>query len=628
MISRFARIKGIGRYSNCDDLQDISFDRNTLIFGQNTVGKSTLTDILWSLKTGKPSFIEGRRTFGFKGSQEVELYLDQSIHQYPGPEWEKGFENIEIFDTHFINENIFEGNEINYEHQKNLHSVIIGPKGKELATEINSLQEELDELTARKSAKTSEFNKLFKKEISHDSFRKLPRLENPDQRIAELKAMIDNVNNQSRVRDVFNSIELLVRNITTQQTKEMLSATIEVKADMVRDHIIKTWKLPSASRDFLQTGLALTKDDTSDCVFCGQQLSLSAKSLLDAYGKLFSEEYKNLQTQISTAVSKFEKWQPVAFLNSIQDKLASINIPLSEIANHAKSELTSRKAAADLEFGIKLKNIDHAVNFDDFQFLIDFFKELSVEISRLRKKYVFNNEMDIALLEGDLKQIEFSRKRHTEEWDEFFKEYDEIELAQQKIKKIRERLREELNEYSTYVFSIHLGTINKILEELNADFKICDFQPIRKMVGQSERIFALEFFNQHKVGINETQLNRPNFKNTLSESDKRVLAFAFFYSLMLHDPALQEKIIVFDDPFSSFDYDRRTKAAELLANPYLITEEGEMISKEVNQLIVLTHDIEFFKWFSLKHDQLKRLRIAPDGESNGIKKSTIENFEL
>lgn len=110
MISRFTTIKGIGRYYDCQ-LGGRHFSKNTIIFGQNTGGKSTLTDILWSFKTGDISFIEGRKTFGYSGSQQVELFDETNKHfRYPSSDWKIGFENIEIFDTHFINENIFEGN--------------------------------------------------------------------------------------------------------------------------------------------------------------------------------------------------------------------------------------------------------------------------------------------------------------------------------------------------------------------------------------------------------------------------------------------------------------------------------------------------------------------------------------
>jgi hypothetical protein len=104
MILRITNIKCIGRFHDCQ-VGGRHFSKNTIIFGQNTGGKSTFTDILWSFKTGESSFIEGRRTFGSTGGQQVEFYDENSKpYRFPSAEWNLGFENIEIFDTQFINE--------------------------------------------------------------------------------------------------------------------------------------------------------------------------------------------------------------------------------------------------------------------------------------------------------------------------------------------------------------------------------------------------------------------------------------------------------------------------------------------------------------------------------------------
>ncbi len=622
MISRFTNIKGIGRFHDCQ-IGGRHFSKNTIIFGQNTGGKSTLTDILWSFKTGDIAIIEGRKTFGFNGNQQVE-FIDDTNKQfkYPSVEWNQGFENIEIFDTQFINENIFEGNEITYEHQKNLHSIIIGTQGKKLATEINSLQDELNELTAKKTAKTAEFNRIFKKEISVKDFSKLPKVENVEEKIKELQATIETANNQAKIKSVFEAIEALLGNILNQNTKVVLSSSIQVKAELVTEHILKTWKNPSHSKDFLQTGLNLTKDEQADCVFCGQELNADAQNLLSSYSQLFSQEYRTLQTEISNTVSKFEKWNPITYLESIQDKLASvkINLPSNELT---KEEIKKLKEAVNTEFAAKLKDIGYEVNFEKFDLLIKVIKKAKEQTDELKKKNVFTTDVNIEALNRKIKELEFAKTRHTKEWNDFLNEYDSIDGIQETKKQKRESTREQLNEYGKNLFAVHFDTINKVLYELNADFTIYDFQPIRKIVGQSERIFALKFFNSHLVPIDETATDKPNFKNTLSESDKRVLAFAFFYSLMIHDAKLNEKIIVFDDPFSSFDSDRRIRTIQLLANPHLISQDGEIIEKNINQLIILTHESEFFKWLYLKLDNPKPLRIIPDGLSNGVKKSTV-----
>ncbi|MGI8893050.1 MAG: AAA family ATPase [Bacteroidia bacterium] len=628
MILRFTTIKGIGRFKDCS-IGARHFSKNTIIFGQNTGGKSTLTDILWSLKTGNAAYIEGRKTFGYIGNQQVELFEgDNNSFQFPSSQWNNGFENIEIFDTQYIHENIFEGNEINFGHQRNLHTIIIGSKGKRLAEEINTLQTDFEELTKKKTAKTNEFNRIFKREISVSDFRRLIKYEDVDEKIKQIQTTIETANNQTKIKTIFQSIDTQLDNILNQNTKSILSESIQVKAELVASHILKAWKNPNSSKDFLQTGMELTMDEQENCVFCGQELKEDAKDLLKAYSQLFSNEYRKLQGDISTAVSKFEKWNPLSILESIQDKLTSINLSIL-IDDVWKQKIKDLKEAVNSEFSNKAKDIGYEIDFENYNELIQISNQVKLQIDELKKMHIFSSEVNIQNLKSKIKELEFSKTRHTPEWDDFLNEYGDIDNIQEEKRVKREKLREELNEHSEKLFSIHLDTINKTLEELNADFTICDFQPIKRLVGERERIFALTFFKCYRVSIDESSSNKSNFKNTLSESDKRVLAFAFFYSSMIHDEKLNDKVIIFDDPFSSFDSDRRTKTTELLANPHLITPDGELIEKTLNQLIVLTHEAEFFKWIFKKLDCPKALRIIGNGiDANGIKTSTITDCDV
>lgn len=626
MISKIDRITGVGRYSDYRNQSDTRFSRYTIVFGQNTSGKSTLTDIFWSWKTGKPHYIQGRKTFGYNGIPQVDLQTDNGdIHAFPSEEWEKGNPSVEIFDTQFIHENIFEGNAITYDHQRNLHTVIIGVQGSTLAREIASIQEDMAALTAAKTAKTAEFNKTFNKEISAADFKKLPRVENAQDKIAALQSRIESTRNQDNILKAFEAVEVYLTNIINQDTRELLSQNLDVKLALVDNHITRTWKDANHSRDFLQTGLHLTRDG-GDCVFCGQTHSASSNELLNAYRNLFSPAYSALQAKVNHAVSRFTKWNPLTHLDLMIEKLVAVKVPIEISSKEERKALEYWKTSADTTFEKKAKELDYVVSFEEYDAVIRFFTGFKRKVDALRTVYVHSSPVDADLLSMQLREIELSEQRHTQQWNDFFREYDEIDDVQEVKKSFREDKRQLLRRYSEQVFTLHLDTINKILKELDADFSITDFQPMNKLVGKTERIFSLEFFNKHRVSIQDNTEGTANFSNTLSESDKRVLAFAFFYSMMVHDPALDQKIIVFDDPFASFDTDRRIKAASLLINPHLITEQGELIDREVNQLIVLTHDTYFFEWLNSHLYEPTALRIESDGELNGVRKSRITEY--
>lgn len=75
----------------------------------------------------------------------------------------------------------------------------------------------------------------------------------------------------------------------------------------------------------------------------------------------------------------------------------------------------------------------------------------------------------------------------------------------------------------------------------------------------------------------------PSFATTLSDGEKRTLAFAFFIAQVFANPELATSTIVLDDPMSSFDDDRQTATIDAIRR----------LSQEADQVIVLAHDYRF-----------------------------------
>ncbi|HJU45508.1 MAG TPA: AAA family ATPase [Chitinophagaceae bacterium] len=625
MISKI-EIKGVGKFRH-SMMEKENFSEKTLIYGANTAGKSTLTDIFWSFKTGNAHIIQGRRTFGYNGNQHVQITDENATtYQFPGADWSKGYPLVEIFDAKFINDNIFEGEAITFDHQKKLNQIVIGARGMALNQQINELQVQLNNYTAQKMAKSKLFSATFKRDITLDDFIKLPRMKDAEQQLTEMRSTIETAMNQSKIREAFSIIDQQLKSILQQNTKEKLSQNIEVKAELVSEHLKNHWSNPKYSKDFIQTGLTLTREGQECCVFCGQGLGAEAKELLNAYATLFSKEYRQIQQDVQLAAAKFSKWNPLETIRIIQSTLKEVGI--NDFVPEINTEdIVEMKEYTNLEFQFKSRDLAYRADFTGFDQLLDIFRVILFEIEKIKDKKIFTADVNVLALQQAMRRIELCRLRHSDEWQEFIDEYHGIDQEAAGIKVKREKLRDELQKYSEVIFSIHLDTINQTLRSLGADFILNNFKPIKKLVGKAERIFTLHFFNTHQVNIDESSVNRPNFNNTLSESDKQMLAFAFFYSLMIHDPNLDKKVVVFDDPFSSFDIERRKALAEKLAAVQVITSDGELIEKKMGQLLLLTHEIEFYQWICEKWTDSTMLTIAPDGEYNGIKKSNIVTTE-
>lgn len=141
------------------------FGKETIIYGCNTQGKSTLTAILRSLSTGNNDILIGRKTFGVTGPKKIELDFEaggtRESFVFQNRAWNKHNPSILIFDSRFITKNICDGDTISFEQQQNLNTIIVGENGQTLKKAISDLQKLCDENTVAKTAKNRELNRSF-----------------------------------------------------------------------------------------------------------------------------------------------------------------------------------------------------------------------------------------------------------------------------------------------------------------------------------------------------------------------------------------------------------------------------------------------------------------------------------
>jgi len=117
--------------------------------------------------------------------------------------------------------------------------------------------------------------------------------------------------------------------------------------------------------------------------------------------------------------------------------------------------------------------------------------------------------------------------------------------------------------------------------------------------------------------MDRTFLLIPSNPSARSEGDKSTIALAFFLSKLDIDAGLNNKVVVFDDPLSSFDRNRRMYTVQLIKD----------LIPNIKQVIVLSHN-EFFLYELYKDfvaGDKKTLRIA---ENFLAKESVIEPLVL
>jgi wobble nucleotide-excising tRNase len=177
--------------------------------------------------------------------------------------------------------------------------------------------------------------------------------------------------------------------------------------------------------------------------------------------------------------------------------------------------------------------------------------------------------------------------------------YDKKEKKLVDLKEEIDKAEKQLFNYAEDFGKTYLAKINEFLRYFNPNIQLT------KLNKKGTNFVYYLKINNHEVRSDSETIS---LKHTLSEGDKSSLALSFFLARISLKTDLSQKFVVFDDPISSFDYNRRHVTINLL----------NTISKKVNQFLLLSHDLNFVKDFSEKVNDCLNLKIVNNGKSSVI----------
>lgn len=618
-IKKILNIQNLWRFSQFSSREDnLSFSKNTFIYWKNTHGKSTLTSIFRSLETLNTDFIVWRKTFDSTWNQQITIETDDWNVIFDWTSWKNNNLKLKIFDTRYIIENIYSDETLDEDKQKKIISIILWSKWRILEENYTKAKNQINENTQKKTEITKSYWMSFNKDIlGFDKFRKLNLndCENIDTKISDIEEKIKSLNNQSQIIQILNEISTIFQKVENANLA-WLKETLTINQEKINLHIEKHIKNEDKALDFLSKWVDLLNDKREDwlrnCVFCGQILSNESENLILDFNTLFSEQYRKLNALVNGFLNAFNDWSITNDLLIKQSKLQTLWLVLdfSELVNGAdekKKELIS-------ELNKKKDNLNYVVNIDSYESIkvlfSEFFKKNLTEI--IKKYSVTIGSDELLKLRNEKVKYEIIKKRYEKPWKDSCNDYDELERKfSEELKPAEETAFNEKNEYAKTTLTGYESSINWILEKLWANFKLVDFSVPENRRGQL-KLFSLKFSDCNSSISLDWEENQNNFKNTLSESDKRLLAFSFFITDIKNTKNLDEYVIVLDDPMSSFDIERKNTTIKVLRD-----ELVDLEWKLPNQLIVLTHEDNFFRFLNEHFSENKKfLRISYNrGES-------------
>lgn len=184
---------------------------------------------------------------------------------------------------------------------------------------------------------------------------------------------------------------------------------------------------------------------------------------------------------------------------------------------------------------------------------------------------------------------------------------DKIVVSLKKSKEIAKEI--IINEKQLVIVAENFG--RNYLDKINEYLKY--FNPNIQLTKLNKKGTKFVYYLKIKDYDIRSDSESISLKHTLSEGDKSSLALSFFLARLSLQDNIQDKLIIFDDPISSFDYSRRNVTLNFLHS----------FSKKANQFILLSHDINFVKDFSQKCQSVLNLKISFKGDTSVIEKHDI-----
>jgi wobble nucleotide-excising tRNase len=619
MIRKIISIKNVGRFENCAWRGGAQFESMGLIYAENGRGKSTFCDVLRSLQTGSSDFILGRKRLGATGDSEVAILADGNTKlTFKTGSWDATKPEIAIFDSRFVHENVYAGDSIDHDHKKNLYRIIVGEAGVKLAEKVDALdvkvrdtskdaKNKLDLLTAKLPAGTN--LKTFEKVLADQGIKQKIAAKEDELKNAELAAK-----KSSEIKTKGQLAELTLPtflNNFESLLAEKLPALAEQAEKSLREHLAN--HTHNATETWLSEGLAYQKGES--CPFCGQ--STTDLPLISAYQAYFDAAYQTLKDKLSDAQKSVEadfgekvalSGQKTLGENSTLGEFwrqlglgAQVAIPdlgsyaaiLSELRNRSV-ELLRLKIAAPLEATpLSQEYKDALASFEkletDRKSYNSALKGFNKEIADYKAKL---GAVDLSKLKSELAELKLIELRHTGPIIAAIDAWKAAEKEKTRLNDEKSTAKTDLDTHGATVLSVHEKRINDLLKMFAAGFRISGTE--RSYAGgKPSSSYKLQINNVDvELGDENTPKSSPSFGNTLSAGDRSTLALALFIAQLERDPNLKDKIVVFDDPFTSQDRSRRTATQTLICT----------LAKQVRQVLVLSHDPHFLRtvWDSYK----------------------------
>lgn len=623
--------------NNPNDPIDI-FKKNNIIFAENGNGKTNLINVLKVLN-GVDS-IELKKHWDYSAkNQSVILELDNEL-SFNSDNWSNIYGSLKdrfiIFDKYFTERYVHSigldpHNTAQRKQERGKHIIYLGN-----FTEYNQEINKINKLKVKINEKNSTFWTVEQEKIKNilpeslsladidkdkdiivkvDTTKLSDKQEELENQKKELEKINNAIKNQSEIEKLktLEKIELVFDFKIKEIGKDGGETTHQIDPSelfnfTVSKGVKETLSKISNKKSFIKAGLNLVDDTTENCPFCEQKIKNGELlQIIKDYQSIFDQTFldeeetvKNHLQKYKAVLSSLRDFPPISSnITNLQEaqKYVGIktSIPACSLGKEDKKIIEEEiQRVIDKEKNIlnpvtgstseQIKNIaDRAEKLkktyndaiDEINKKINDLKTSSREGRLQERKNEIENK--IKGLEKDIFYINHKKDflRYFEAKNQNTKNEKVVENLEIIYQKLKEKIVKKFNDFAKEYFNL----IKKYIKKISPSMEIFD------VLGQGT--YSRTGREPAQCGFN-VQYNSKDCTSSLSEGERQVIALAFFFA-RLKKETNKNKIIVLDDPITSFDAGKRKSTAEVIK----AETEG------FDQLFVFTCD-PLFREFCLK----------------------------
>ncbi len=602
-IEKIIRIYHVGRLKALRSVGDMVFRRFNLILAENGRGKSTFCAVLRSLQTGDISHLRARQSVGTTEPASIEIRIARETVHFDGNTWSRAIPELLIFDTTFITENVHVGDSVGTDNRRNLLQVMLGSRGRALADRVSSLDERVREANAEIATLRSRLSLHLDRGADIEAFVDLREIPELDASIKQTETLLNAIRETAQLQ-AHRSVETLSIPRVPENLLGILSSGLEgisAEAEARVRHQIQHHKMGLTGENWIAEGMPYLLDEL--CPFCGE--ATASNDLINHYRDYFSEAYKQHKEKLealkqATEAALGEAGQLKFTRDVLENETAAsfwraytVDLPYVTFNGHEivfdvlrrlyaeAMKLVDQKITSPLE--MVTPDASYLAVISEYEELEPFFNSYLESITptdaliRAAKRAASLGDRRAA--EAELRNFRLLELRFSNGVRTDADAYRNAVALKRSIEIEKEQAKAELDTYADGELTQYQEEINRILRRFGAGFSIDG--TARSYVGRTPSSSYRLLIDESPVELgDDSTMDRPCFKTSMSAGDKSALALAFFLAHLERDPDKANRIVVFDDPFTSFDGSRREETAQI------IRRVGEACA----QVIVLSHD--------------------------------------